>query len=342
MSQARIGQTFLGIALAGMLASVAWVGCTGAGDTDGGQGNDDSGVGSQPVSNGGFGASLTIELDGGGNILHTAERTGFFVTALDPRGVPLADKQVFCETEKGIAIIEPSSNGVAFEHTGSSGTMSGVLGGVTPGSYQIECRLGEGFNLVATRHFKVEGDVPAGFAGFPGAAGGNLGGGNLVENPNPTSQAISVTFGTVGGSALTSNGPIDLVQDLDCNRDGPATLSDLEPYGFDEYHVTLSNGSAGDLIVDSVTFVVDDGRSVTSTQQKTGLVIGAGATGEIVGTFTEFVLGSGLKTFAGTSALALLGTYNVSFTVRAHSVIDGSLTFRTSASVTFGDVNYCG
>ena len=346
MSQAKFGRTLLGIVFAGMISSSAFVGCFfggGAGDTDGGQGNDAAGLGAQTVSNGGFGATLTIQLDGGGNIIQVTERAGFHVTALDPQGAPLPNQRVFCESEKGIAILEPSSNGVAFEHTGSQGIMSGVLGGVAPGSYLLECRLEEGFNLVARLHIKVEGEVPAGFAGFPGAAGGNLGGGVIVENPNPSGQLVQVTFNMVN-TENSPNGPIDIIRNLDC--DSNLATNDPEPYGNDNYILTINNTGTQDLIINSVTFAVGDGRGVESTEQFAGLVIAAGASGSLTGTFTEPVFlpsgaQSAIKAFAGTAFQVLHGTYNVTFTVSADTLDGNSADLQGSAAVTFEDVDRC-
>src|SRR5262249_38990293 len=136
--------------------------------------------------------------------------------------------------------------------------------------------------------------------------------------------------------------PIDIVEDFDCNKDGSATLNDIEPYGFDNYHATVNNTSNHDITVEGVTFTVDDGRGVTSPEQTSSQLIAAGASGDIKGTFTEFVLGSYVKSFAGTGAVVLLGTYNVDFSVYISSDADGSSTLHTSASVTFGIVNRCG
>jgi len=335
-------KAFQSVAIIAAFGLIAMFGGCNGGDTDGGIASDDLGIGNQPVSDGGFGASLTIVLKDGDDEIETAERETFFVNALDPSGLPLAFRRVFCESEKGIAILEPSSGGVAFEHTGPDGSMSGVLGGVTPGSYLLECRLEEGFNLVARKRIKVVGDVPEGFTGFPGAAGGNLGGGSIQENPNPSAQLVAVSFSGAGLAAGDTNGPIDITQNLDCNGDGAATTDDLEPFTFDEYNLSIQNRTTGTLEINSVTFEVDDGRGVESTRQLNGLVIAAGATGTITGTFTEFVLGSNTKVFAGTAFNVILGTYNVTFTVRGETADGDNVTLSGSSSVTFGEVNNCG
>ena len=166
--------------------------CGGGGDTDGGASTGDQGNGPTLVSNGGFGSKMTIELENDDGIeIPTAGQAKFLVKATDPNGQPLSFIRIFCESEKGLAILEPSSGGVAFENTNSRGAFSGVLGGVAPGSFMLECRAPQGFNLVARKHFKVTGAVPEGFDGFPGAAGGNLGGGVIVDPTAPTSTELT-------------------------------------------------------------------------------------------------------------------------------------------------------
>lgn len=345
MLYSKFVKTLTGVAVLGVvgLGGIGLSGCLGgSGDTDGGPANDSLGTGAQPVSDGGFGASLTIVLKDDGDTVPTAGRETFFVNALDASGQPLAFRRVFCDSEKGLAILEPSSGGVAFESTGPDGSMSGVLGGVTPGSFLLECRLEEGFNLVARKRVHVVGDVPEGFQGYPGAAGGNLGGGSIQDNPNTSPQLIQVTFSGQGLGQADQNGPIDIEQDLDCNRDGNTTTDDIEPYTFDEYNVKINNRLTEPLSIDSITFTVDDGQGVVSTRQLNGLVIQAGAEGTITGSFTEVVLGTNIKTFAGTGFTVLHGTFNVTFTVRGTTASGDSVRLTGSASVTFAGVDNCG
>ena len=143
MLKSKFGRVLVGI-LATSLFAVTYVGCQGGGDTDGNP--DSAGVGSQLVSDGGSGSTLTISATGP---IPVGSTIPFTVTAIDPNGAPLAFIRISCESESGIAILEPSRGGGAFESTGSAGVMSGVLGGLTPGSYVLECRGPEGFNLVA-------------------------------------------------------------------------------------------------------------------------------------------------------------------------------------------------
>ena len=223
------------------------------GSTDGGtaaQDDGSGGLGSQFVSDGGAGGTLTLTITGG---LTVAGTTGFRVTATDPAGRPLAFIRIFCESELGIAILEPNSGGVAFESTGPDGLMSGVIGGLLPGSFIMECRGPQGFNLVARAQVVIRGSIPSGFDGFPGAAGGNLGGGSFVD-PDPditdgTGVIIaSVTYTDVAGT--TTGGPLDTAQIPDC--DGVATTIDPEPLSNTNYGITVTNNSGLLIFIDSV------------------------------------------------------------------------------------------
>lgn len=341
MSQVRLGHTLYRFALSGALALVALGGCN-QGDTDGGQGNDSLGIGDHPVSDGGFGAKLSIDIVE--EPIPVGERVGFFVTAVDPSGLPLAFRRVFCDSEKGIAILEPSNGGVAFEHTGPDGRMSGTLGGVHKGSYIMECRLEEGFNLVARKSTKVVGEVPPGFTGFPGAAGGNLGGGLIVDDPNNNDDRIlSVTF---NGTGLTNdpNGPIDITRSFNCDNDATPNenAADIEPFSFDEFTVTVQNDRSEPVTITSVGFsLVQAGVTVDAPNQGTNTVIPAGGTGTIVGSFTQ---GSGSgKIYAGTAVTLVDGTVPVTFTVEG-ATTSGSESFSLQATVNVlqGNVDNCG
>lgn len=310
------------------------VGCKGSGNTDGGAADDNAGVGTAFVSDGGAGATIRIDVLGS---LTTGGMVDFIVTLLDPNGNPLPFIRIFCESESGIAILEPSSGGVAFESTASNGIMSGVLGGVTPGSYILECRAEQGFNLITRTNINVEGDVPTGFTGFPGAAGGNLGGGLLVEQPEEgllTISSISIT--DVGD---TDGLRFDLTRDPDCDDDGngPMGTIDPEPFVFNNFVVSVSNGLKHPISIGAVTFTVE---GVTSTQEF-GLDVSAGATGTVTGLYTDE--GGGAKEYAGTGVDATQGTRNVVFTVEVFNLLTGERTLLTDSQVISADfINNCG
>ncbi|MBP9837162.1 MAG: hypothetical protein KBC84_00460 [Proteobacteria bacterium] len=338
MSQSKLQILLKGLVFSGIISSVGLYSCVGGGSTEGGQGQADAGLGEHPVSDGGFGSTLRISLEGGAETIPTAGRVGFFVDALDPNGQPLADRRVFCESEKGIAILEPSKNGVAFEHTSSSGRLSGVLGGVTPGSFLLECRLEQGANVVAREHFKVIGDVPAGFAGFPGAAGGNLGGGVIVDNPNTDDEGdvavTSILFLTNGGTTADI-GLIDIHRTTLCSDNNP------EPYTFDNYQLTFKNPLLETVTIDSVTITIaGTGLSVTKS---IGVTVPASTDAQTyVGLFDDNPNGGSTKYLAGdTSSPLPTGTYNVSFEVEGTTANGVGFSTSTSTSVTFAFVDNC-
>lgn len=349
MSSSTNGRTVKKLFFVGLFALPLLSGCN-SGDTDGGSANDNAGQGIIPVSNGGFGATLTIELDDGTNEIAVGDKKGFHVTALDPLGQPLTRRRVFCESEKGIAIIEPSSGGVAFEHTNLEGKLSGVLGGAQPGSYLLECRLEEGFNLVARKSFKITGEVPIGFAGFPGAAGGNLGGGTLADNPNQAEiSADQVLYSTLSSGGFVSAAKIDLGKNLLCRApNGTATAA--EPFGPDDYQVTFTNPTPFAADVTEIEFTVQDGRSGVTSVQSVGLTVKSGSTAQIIGHFTE-PSGSasnpgaevllGLKEFAGTTFRPLAGSYEVDFTVKGTTEDGEDFSVDVPSFVQFSDFNNC-
>jgi hypothetical protein len=293
------------------------------GNTGGGTNNTTPGA--ILVADGGFGGTLSIEITGD---LSVGGTVGFFVRAFDPNGAPYEFIRIFCESERGIAILEPSSGGVAFESTDQSGTMSGVLGGVAPGSYILECRGPVGFQLVDRVSIIITGDTPAGFTGFPGAAGGNLGGGFIEDDSDFGDSEVfvsDVSITTLGGTV----NQIDVVQNGDC--DGNVMTADPEPFGIDGYSLSISNPTQSTIEIDSVSFSISE-LGVVSTTQLNQDTIAAGATASLTGFFTAFDGGLS-KLFAGTAVSVPAGTFNVTFTIRG-SFLDESRTFAVTRSVT--------
>lgn len=331
MLKSKFGQTLLGVTAATVVA-MTYVGCQGGGNTEGEPSTAD--VSGQLVSDGGFGSTLTIAATGPVGV---GERIPFTVTALDPNGAPLEFIRIACESELGIAILEPSRGGSAFASTGAAGVMSGVLGGLVPGSYVLECRGPEGFNLVDRISLLITGEVPEGFDGFPGAAGGNLGGGLIVDEPAEDATVVEILFVDPAGTE-SRNGQIDTVFDPDCNNDGINT--DPEPnFGFDNYVISIDNDRDDRLFVSSITYSIPSLGVVSSTQLG-GLVVQPNTTAGLTGSFTDFVGGS--KSFAGTGiSVPLDATVNVTFSISGTTGSGSSFTLTQSAVVTFGNVNNC-
>ncbi len=108
--------------------------------------------------------------------MNVGDRSGFHVFVYDGNGAPVQNIQVLCDSELGVAILEPTTGR---EMTGQFGDISGVIGCASPGSYQFGCRLPLGGNKRQFVTIKCRG---TGNAPFPGAAGGGIGGGSIVGN----------------------------------------------------------------------------------------------------------------------------------------------------------------
>lgn len=353
MRESRIGNILKVLVLAAGAFGMITACVGGSGDTDAGKAKNDLGEGSQFVADGGAGASIRIRAP---RDLSVGETGGFRVYLEDPNGDPLAFVRVNCESEKGIAILEPSSGGVAFEHTSENGDLSGRLGGLVPGSYIIECRAPEGFGLVARATVIVRGPVPEGFLGFPGAAGGNLGGGLLIDlTPDVTESDLGQDNGAVrveainfsdGPNANGPNGPIDIVQSTCTNNTTDPSDDYPEPFYFNEYILSISNKTTQNIFVDSVDMTIRDaGPTSIATQffftdHSKQVEIAAGASGNVSGLFTEFQLGAA-KLYVGTTDAVAAGTYRVDFVVTGVTDDETVFTLAASATLTFDAVNRC-
>jgi len=234
--------TFLGSILV-CFASIALIGCSG--DTDGGEENFD---GTQFVATDSEAGSISVEVND--TELPVSETSGFAVSVIDAQGNPVVGIPVACDSELGVAILEPTTGK---EITDSYGRISGILGCKTPGSYQFGCRLPLGANKRKLLRIKCTGDVPAGFDGFPGAAGGNLGigaGGRDVEDQDDAStntvRLTNIIAKTVGGNSYQ----IDTVQGT-C---GSGTSATAEPFTDDSILLTIVNNSNSKIVFTSYEY----------------------------------------------------------------------------------------
>ena len=220
--------SFLAVTLvaAGVLG---FVGCQG--NTDGGEGanpdyRDDVFIGDETST-----GSIRVQLNQSN--LPVGQTAGFKVFVYDSTGQPIANTRVICDTEQGVALIEPTSG---YELTNGDGVMSGVIGCAAPGSYQMVCRLSVGANRRQFVSVGCTGDVPAGFAGFPGAGGGGLGGGTQT-NDDGEIQITDAGFdddGDYTSTTVPTDASVDIVQTADC--DVSTVTQDTEPF-FDTYAV---------------------------------------------------------------------------------------------------------
>lgn len=290
---------------AGFLAVMS--GCSG-GDTD-----DSTDNGTPYVSDGGAGATIRIEIDD--TTLNVGDETHFLVRLTDPQGAPLARLRVFCESEKGIAIIEPSSGGVAFEHTNANGIMSGVIGALLPGSYMMECRGPQGFNLVERVSLMITGDIPDGFEGWPGAAGGNLGGGTIVDITPDVEEGLTVSIRFQDAAGTSDAGPLDLSQ-------GTCTGGSPETWSTPRYVITISNAGTQDVTLDAVEITVGG----TTESVDTILNVPSGTSNSYTGVLPN----------AGTA-----GTKTVSVELGLTAEDGETFTLSGRTTVTISDLNRC-
>ena len=119
---------YLRVALAAGLVSFAGmvVGCGGTG----GGGSEQGGPGQDPyVPPANLG---TIAVNVNNKDLDVSDTSGFSVVVRDSNGNGIPLTRISCDSEEGVAIIEPSKGS---EITDASGAMSGTLGCEKPGSY---------------------------------------------------------------------------------------------------------------------------------------------------------------------------------------------------------------
>lgn len=202
------------------------------------QGNTDGGSAASPdfrddVFTGDASSTGSIRVELTQSQIDVGQTAGFKVYAADSKGQPVPFIRVVCDTEQGVALIEPTTG---YELTNGEGVMSGRIGCAAPGSFQMVCRLSIGANRRQFVSVACTGDIPAGFSGFPGAGGGGLGGGSQLGD-NGEIRITNAGFeddGSFDNTKVPSDASVDIVQTADC--DGVATTSDVEPF-YDTYSV---------------------------------------------------------------------------------------------------------
>jgi hypothetical protein len=349
-------------ALIGMVGSgVAIVGCN-SGSTDGG--STASGIGNPITSK--TNAKLSISITGG-NKLTVGETRGFRVKLRDPSDKPLKYIRVFCDSEKGVSILEPSAGGVAFESTDGNGEISGVIGGLTKGSFLMECRAEQGFNLVDRADVIITGDSPQDFQGFPGAAGGNMGGGLLVDEtpniPDDGENAIRVTaFKFIDAGATTTGtgsdflGPLDVTQNNCCEDVTTTTTTSTttpvrpttEPFIFTSYNITIKNDSNERVFITSVKLTFQLNGSSTDADTPTlgqVVVIDPGSSGTLSGIVTTEAgclssANSDICLVGETSPLSP-GSYAVTADIAGETSNATPVEITKQVAVQFDQVNNC-
>jgi len=360
-----------------ILLALVVLGLTYCNQGDTGGGLDNSFPGSPLISDASTGiSSLTIEVRDmnvplGGSL-------DFVAQARDANGAPLPFIPITCDTEQGLALLEPTVNpansttaGVA--NTSSGGGMSGTIGGLAPGSFIMECRGPASTGLIARKGFRVGGTAPSGFIGFNGAAGGGLGGGvaDGIDTGGTTggtttggtttggddtggdtggtttggiSDVEEVTFNdavfrTVSGTSQT--GEVDTFQNPDCNSDDLMATTILPETFTNDFAVfNISNNRSSEIQIDTITYSVQGVVSSTFTQFSQVIIPGNSTNTTLEALFTDVVFGgSGDKEYVGTSVFVSEVTTNVTFTITGAN-IDGSEPFTLFRSAVIAADNY--
>lgn len=295
--------------------------------------------GTQYVSDGNSG-SISISVEN--REMAIGSLTNFGVTVKNEVGAPVSGIVVACDSELGVAILEPTTGR---EITDQWGSISGKIGCKYPGSYQFACRLPVGMNKRQLVGIKCTGDIPEGFDGFPGAAGGGLGTGGSdvgdtggVGGTNPSGIRIT---GVIGSTVAGDSYQIDLKQDV-C-KDGSA-----EPFTDDFVKLTVVNNTNSIVRFNKLYYEVPGGGTGGSTFVSDAITFTCSAepSGGTTTCQSLFVQAKGTttnKTFWGASSpVGISGFRNITFRLKGIIETTGeevSLTVR--AGFAFADYNNC-
>lgn len=316
-----------------LLAGGLLVGCQ-SGNTSGGEVDHDS-TQYDPNESG----NMRVELVDGDE-LRVALTTGFRVYATDSEGAPVTQMRVTCDTEDGLALIEPTTG---VESTDSNGQISGRVGCENPGSYLLACRL----QGVSARRKSVTvrctGDRPAGFVGFPGSGGGTLGGGSADNDTISSVRITNVAVSDAGGDESTTS--IDIEQSV-CASGGTPTA---EPFFDTSATFTVTNNSPFILQITGLRYRVSNangsGGTVSSgtlgvTGSAAATVDANGGSGEISSLIFD-ANGSGKRFFGSSSNISSPGIKNITFTLIAENEVGQSFEVSTTTALSFDNFNRC-
>jgi hypothetical protein len=278
---------------------------------------------------------IEIEVEKSVAVASTAQ---FLVFVYDAQGRPVPEIQISCDSEQGLAIVEPTQ---AVATTSSGGAISGLVGCIRPGSFQLACRVPQGGNRRKFVGIQCSGNVPDGFAGFSGAAGGGLGGG--VVDPEEGGPGESEGFLRIVGLEARSiasgsdTSQIDLSQSGDCDTD-PDTVTP-EPFSDDFIRFTIQNNSSQRVRFTSYDYSVQGTRS-----QRIALTSESVADPESVASFEAILFDAqgGAKVIANASFTPLqTGFGNVSVRLFGTTADGESVTLTASFGLSFDDYYLC-
>lgn len=329
-------------------ALMCFTGCSG-GDTDGGKAGDEDFQGTTFIP--GENNSGSVKLIVTEQEIPVSQISGFSFQVKDANGLPVPQVRISCDSESGIAIIEPTTGA---EITDSNGQISGKIGCAAPGSFQFGCRIPVGGNLRKFVDIKCTGDTPQGFDGFPGAAGGGLGTGG-VHLPGTDTDNIfirSITILDDPADTAAEGDQIDVTQDL-CTTSG-STETTAEPFSDTRVKITVQNETNSEVRFTKFSYTIPNfdgtGRTFESSdirfigdanvdslggeKQLTALVFSVTGPG---GGDKYFVNGS-----TGNKAATAIGFRNVTFTLTGVTSLDQEVNVTGTTVFSFQDYNRCG
>lgn len=342
MMKTRNGLLMSALALAGFGLGLA--GCTGS--TDGGSQGEKDFSETQFIADDTVGS---IELIPNETNLEIGEETGFFVVARDARGNGVPFINIACDSEAGVAILEPTTG---VEATGADGRMSGRIGCELPGSHLFGCRLPIGANKRQFVTIICEGEVPPGFEGFPGAGGGGLGGGVQVDPDNDNIEEVRITAIAAddeGGTTLGGEGggttSIDVRQSL-CLEGGTGT-PEAEPFFDTLITVKVLNNTDVPVSFRTLTYSVDnaDGQGTQFNSKPLAVLTDTIAAngGEATYTTLVFNASNGRKFFADSTFPIPdnLGFRNITFRLFGENALGEQITLTARTTLSFGTFDRC-
>lgn len=283
--------------------------------------------------------------------LGVAQTSGFIVTVRNSSGGPVQNIQVSCDTEEGLALIEPTTGR---ELTDASGQMSGKVGCEVPGSLIIGCRLPIGVNRRQFVTMKCQGPVPSGFEGFPGAAGGGLGSGGVSVSDDGGaaggvgSSGIRLTSISTYDEGLLCSGTSSPNIDVTQNLCGTAPDQTAEPFYDSSVSMQVVNNSNVTARISYLRYVVGgaNGSGTYFTSSNIALIgdleVGPnGGTKSFCAPFTR--AGGGGKRFIGSGSdiPSSLGVRNVTFELYGTTETGESFVISGSNAAYFNDYNRC-
>lgn len=309
-------------------AGALFIGCNG--QTDGGKAASEDFTDTEFVANESTVGSLTLSAD---SSIPVASTGNFSVQVRDASGGPVRNIRIICDSEEGIAILEPTS---ATELTDSFGGMSGVIGCEAPGSYQFGCRLPSGGNLRKFVSVNCTGDVPDGFDGFEGSSGGSVGGGSVDDDFSL--RITDITFTDAGTGVETTS--VDVTRNSSC-----ATTSEPEPWGDHSFEVDLVNDTESDLKVTSVTYSIPGVGTIGPVGLDTAKNVSSnGGEATITGRLADTLISgsSSSKVFHGSNTtITAIGFKQVTFTFTGKNSNGDTFEATTKVGINFVNVDNC-